>query len=171
MLPLSERDLAEYAYYFDEAGQGELVGDLSRRALRDRPGVAALRDALDAWAEASERGATLVGRVEAGAWRITDTRTSGDARESVADGLLATVLDATADAPKRERVLGELVENGASVAEAEAALTEALERGWVLALDGRIVRVVLVDPVIEQPPQIRFPGGVVLRPEFVFGAA
>lgn len=159
-------DVAAHAYYYDARGQAPLIGDLGRRALPGRPGVEALRDAIHAWAAAAERGARLDADVDDGVWHIFDSR-SGERREDRADGCVAAVLEACEGGAGERGVATALEPAGFGPGAVEQAISDAVGRGWVLAVDGRLLTLVLRRPVAPQPPRIRFPGGTVLRPEFL----
>lgn len=159
-------DVAPHAYYYDASGQAPLVGDLGRRALTERPGVEALRDALQTWGRAAERGARLDAEVSDGTWAVYDSR-GGEITESSVTGCTATVLAACEGGASMRSLKSALVGEDHTERAVSNAVEMLVQRGWVLAIDGRLLTLVLRRPVAPQPPRIRFPGGSVLRPEFL----
>ena len=166
ILPVPDSELAEHAYFFDDAGAGELVGDLSHRTSLERPGLDALRGVMNHWRASHDRGVTLEASVGDGRWQITDSRTVASESSFELASPHTAVLTACEKSPLRKRLGGLVAEVIGSEEELTRLVAELLERRLVVAVDGRVTSVVLRTPVRPQPHEIQFPGGSILRPEF-----
>jgi ribosomal peptide maturation radical SAM protein 1 len=173
--PLPEAELFEIAYYFeaDEAGRSAAAGrSLLSGGPSARPGLDAMREVVLAWSEAW-RGAPprLVMREEAGAPLVEDTRPAAVAGETLLDPLSAAILHACDDAPARRWLERSLSEAGHAPQAVARAVDSLIGLRFLLPLDGRLINLVLRDPVPPLPTAASFPGGMLLPQPLVRAAA
>jgi hypothetical protein len=165
--PVGPGDLDSLAYFFTtEPSSGPLrIIHTLNEAVTSNPGIRAVTLAVRDWAAAHRGGKLPVLAMEerAGVLEITDTRTCARTSRQLLTGLARAVLLACDDAPRPAR-LAELVSREAGLAagqdEIDAVVRQLLDDRLVLAMDGRLVSLVLHSPVPDRIPDYsEFPGG------------
>jgi ribosomal peptide maturation radical SAM protein 1 len=159
--PLEAAELFDQVYFFEDAGAPERGRDIYTMRFADRPGAATARAVVDEWRNAwLGTPPNLIARQAGDDLEIEDTRACAVARRHRLSGLHRDVMIACeaarapaqiADAVARERDL-----DAAAVME---ALAELQRRKLVIELDGRVVSLILYEPVQPFPRADAFPGG------------
>jgi ribosomal peptide maturation radical SAM protein 1 len=168
--PSGPGDLDSMAYFFatePDSGPLRIIQALDE-AVTASPGIRAVTQAVRDWSAAHRGGELPVLAMEdrAGVLEITDTRACARTSRQLLTGLARAVLLACDNAPRPAR-LAELVsrENNitASPDEIDAVVRKLLDDRLVLAMDGRLVSLVLRGPVPDRIPDYsEFPGGGLL---------
>jgi radical SAM superfamily enzyme YgiQ (UPF0313 family) len=165
--PAGPGDLDSMAYFFTtEPNSGPLrIIQTLDEAVTSNPGVRAVTQAVRDWSAAHRGGDLPVLTLEdrAGVLEITDTRACARTPRQLLTGLARAVLLACDNAPRPAR-LAELVRRDdgltASQDEIDAVVRKLLDDRLVLAMDERLVSLVLRGPVPDRIPDYsEFPGG------------
>ena len=183
--PSGPGDLDSMAYFFTtEPNSGPLrIIQTLNEAVTANPGIRAVTQAVRDWAAAHRGGERPVLAMEdrAGVLEITDTRACARTSRQLLTGLARAVLLACDNAPRPAR-LAELVQRDAGQArgagqardagqargaglaasqdEIDAVVRKLLDDRLVLAMDDRLVSLVLRGPVPDRIPDYsEFPGG------------
>jgi ribosomal peptide maturation radical SAM protein 1 len=166
--PLSEADLMDQTYFFEDRNAVDLGRNLSAGSPLPRPGAEALRRALTDWSEKfwTSIPPVLCEEPAGEGLRILDTRGIAQDRLVTLGGAEAAILR-FCDRARNAATLGKrLVQQGlfdGPEAAVASALKRLLDRGFVVELDGRIVSLTLKGDVPSLPHYWAFPGG------FAFG--
>ena len=164
--PSGPGDLDSMAYFFTtEPNSGPLrIIQTLNEAVTANPGIRAVTQAVRDWAAAHRGGELPVLAMEdrAGVLEITDTRACARTSRQLLTGLARAVLLACDNAPRPGR-LAELVSRDAGLAasqdEIDAVVRKLLDDRLVLAMDDRLVSLVLRGPVPDRIPDYsEFPG-------------
>jgi magnesium-protoporphyrin IX monomethyl ester (oxidative) cyclase len=165
--PAGPGDLDSMAYFFTtEPNSGPLrIIQTLDEAVTSNPGVRAVTQAVRDWSAAHRGGDLPVLTLEdrAGVLEITDTRACARTPRQLLTGLARAVLLACDNAPRPAR-LAELVRRDAGLTasqdEIDAVVRKLLDDRLVLAMDDRLVSLVLRGPVPDRIPDYsEFPGG------------
>jgi ribosomal peptide maturation radical SAM protein 1 len=165
--PVGPGDLDALTYFFTtEPGSGPLrIIESLNQAVTGNPGIGAVTQAVRGWAAAHHGGPLPVLTMEdrAGVLEITDTRACARTSRQLLTGLARAVLLACDAAPRPGRLAGIVGrDNGitASPDEIDAVVRKLLDDRLVLAMDDRLVGLVLRSPVPDRiPGYSEFPGG------------
>jgi ribosomal peptide maturation radical SAM protein 1 len=168
--PAGPGDLDSLAYFFTtepNSGPLRIIATLNE-AVTSNPGIRAVTQAVRDWAAAHRGGKLPVLAMEdrAGVLEITDTRACARTPRQLLTGLARAVLLACDDAPRPARLAG-IVSREAGLAaspdEIDAVVRHLLDDRLVLAMDDRLVSLVLPSPVPDRIPDYsEFPGGGLL---------
>lgn len=164
LYPLDAAALDEIAYFMDD------IGPRVAEDTTERPGLIALMTAHAAWCEANKAaGPPLwkmpvlsMRRTADGGGVVTDTRACAIVQEAAVDTLDVILLDHADQAPTAERLIDAAVRasgHGADEVAARIARLQAL--GHILAVDGRLLGLVLDEPVALRPRLRDRPNGFV----------
>jgi ribosomal peptide maturation radical SAM protein 1 len=164
--PLSDADLADQSYFFEDRGAVDLGRNLSVGRSLTRPGADALRRVLADWSKQfwSIMPPLLCEEAVPGGLRVLDTREIAVERLVHLSGAAAAILtlcdSALSAASIPRRLAGQFSE--AEIAEATAFL---IERSYVVAIDGRLLSLTLRGDLPTLADGSEFPGGFVWRRE------
>ncbi|MEX4005367.1 RiPP maturation radical SAM C-methyltransferase [Paraburkholderia sp. EG285A] len=169
--PLSDADLMEQTYFFEERGAADLGRNLSVGRKLERPGADALRTALAQWSKTfwSSMPAVLCEEPGGSGLQLLDTRPIAAERQLELDGAAAAILRFCDSArsvetlPDRLRTDGLFYGSDEQVADALAFL---LRRAYAIELDGRVLSLTLKGDLPVLPDGSEFPGGFVWRSEY-----
>jgi ribosomal peptide maturation radical SAM protein 1 len=164
--PAGPGDLDALAYFFTtepDSGPVRIIQTLNQ-AVTANPGIRAVTQAVRDWAAAHHSGKlpVLASQDQAGVLEITDTRACARSPRQLLTGLSRAVLLACDNAPRPARLAGIVAAGGitASQDEIDAVVRKLLDDRLVLAMDDRLVGVVLHGPVPDRIPDYsEFPGG------------
>jgi len=165
--PAGPGDLDSLAYFFTtepNSGPLRIIATLNE-AVTSNPGIRAVTQAVRDWAAAHRSGKLPVLAMEdrAGVLEITDTRACARTPRQLLTGLARAVLLACDDAPRPARlaaIVGREAGLAASADEIGAVVGRLLDDRLVLAMDDRLVSLVLTSPVPDRIPDYsEFPGG------------
>lgn len=160
--PLPPQKLTNQVYFFEEPSQSlPPYFHLRKRGVPNRPGLDAVRNALDAWEEGWKTKVPVLSVTERdGSYEIHDTRQCAAAERyqiPVAHKRLLELCDDTASMD--QIVTGAERAQKMSLAEIERGVAELIDRKLVIELDGRFLSLVLVEPVLPLARPMEFPGG------------
>jgi ribosomal peptide maturation radical SAM protein 1 len=173
--PLSGQDLVDHCYFFEyenevDYGRNASLGDPdSVAAAPKRPGLKALHDGIASWS-ASFWGALqpllCQSPMEDGGIEILDTRRIATQRITRLDPLESAIIAVCDEAQPLDRLAEILTEAGhqpgkASLADAVERLTA---RGFVIALDDRLLALPVAGDLPSMPQNGDFPGGYIHLP-------
>ena len=165
--PVAPGDLDALTYFFTtEPGSGPLrIIDSLNQAVTGNPGIRAATQAVRDWAAAHRGGPLPVLTMEdrAGVLEITDTRACARTPRQLLTGLARAVLLACDGAPRPARLAAIVSRDHGITArpdEIDAVVRKLLGDRLVLAMDERLVGLVLRAPVPDHiPGYSEFPGG------------
>jgi ribosomal peptide maturation radical SAM protein 1 len=165
--PAGPGDLDALAYFFTtEPNSGPLrIVQTLNEAVLSNPGIRAVTQAVRDWSAAHRGGDLPVLAMEdrAGVLEITDTRACARTPRQLLTGLARAVLLACDDAPRPARLAGIVHREAGLVAspdEIDAVVRKLRDDRLVLAMDDRLVGLVLRSPVPDRiPGYSEFPGG------------
>lgn len=159
--PLAPAELADQAYFFEDAERQELRKNPTLAALMTGDGIAATRRQVKLWMALWKGGPPpeLVMEETSGSLRVRDTRPAATAPEHILEGLQRDVVLACDDAPRRTALPELLADVDAEAL--EAAVGDLIARRLILAFDDRLVGLPLRDPVPSLPTMMEFPGGTI----------
>ena len=169
--PLSEAELTDQCYFFEERDAIDLGRNLVVGAKLARPGANALCDALTDWSKAfwSSMPAILCEEPADDGIRLLDTRPIAAERLVRLSGAAQAILK-LCDAAQAETSLPEKLARQGLFAGPEEEVADALafltDRAYVICLDGRVLSLTLKGEVPGLPDGSQFPGGFVWRPEY-----
>jgi ribosomal peptide maturation radical SAM protein 1 len=160
--PLSETDLANQVYFFEDTALPEDAHGSVRR-----PGLAALRRVIGEWLRAWGEAELpkLLMRDEAGVLVVTDTRPCASAAERRLSGVSRALLLASEESPSASQLRQQLASAGHPEEEIDTAIEELAAARLILELDGRIVPLPLWEPYTLMPSTEMFPGGYLRKVE------
>ncbi|GGL79916.1 RiPP maturation radical SAM protein 1 [Streptomyces fumigatiscleroticus] len=164
--PLAPAELADLAYFFLSDPSLSLGGLDGAGDGPRRPGVLAVRAAVDGWRDRFHRGTrpVLTMTDRDGALHVTDTRRCATQVRRRLTGVARAVLLACDTAPRPERLPDVLArDHGLDVPaeEVSAALSRLTRDGLILRLDGRAVGLPVRGNLPAYPRHPEFPGGYV----------
>jgi ribosomal peptide maturation radical SAM protein 1 len=159
--PLSEQELADQVYYFEDCHPNDVGGHLAARDAKRRPGLHAVAKAIDGWLRAwyQPHLPMLTMRQVGDGIVVDDTRAIAFAREQVFTGLASDILRAADDNIPEARLRERLACDSVAPGEIEAAIDDLVERKLLLRLDSRLVGLALWHPHTPMPAPTAFPGG------------
>ncbi|TAV81219.1 RiPP maturation radical SAM protein 1, partial [Rhizobium leguminosarum] len=161
--PLSERDLADLVYYFEDSGDDDTRREFGAFHANRRPGVHAVIQGMDAWND-SWQGLTppmLSMRDNGDEIVVKDTRNIAAEREHHVKGIAREILLA-ADRGTPEIHLGRQLK-GANTIEIEEATADLIARNLIVRLDARLIGLATWSPYTPMPSLTAFPGGYLDR--------
>ncbi|MBX5020859.1 RiPP maturation radical SAM C-methyltransferase, partial [Rhizobium lentis] len=169
--PLSERDLADQVYYFEDSEDDDAGRDFRTLDAKRRPGVQAVIQGMDAWANAwcGLTPPILSMRDTGDEIIVEDTRNVAAEREQRVKGLAREILLAADQGMPEARLGGQL--KGASLMEIEEATADLIARKLIVRLDDRLVGLPLWNPCTPMPALTAFPGGYLDRHVRLAGVA
>ncbi len=165
--PAGPGDLDSLAYFFTtepDSGPLRIVQSLSE-VVTSNPGIRAVTRAVRDWSAAHRGGdlPVLASQDRAGVLEITDTRACARTPRQLLTGLARAVLLACDGAPRPARLAAIVSRDSgitASPDEIDAVVRKLRDDRLVLAMDGRLVGLVLPSPVPDHIPDYsEFPGG------------
>ncbi|MET4312630.1 RiPP maturation radical SAM C-methyltransferase [Bradyrhizobium sp. RT4b] len=159
--PLSERDLADQVYYFEDSEEDDVGGHFAARSANGRPGLSAVAKGIDAWLEAwYEPKLSMLSMRDSGDEIIVeDTRAIAVEREHRVRGLAREILLAADEGSPETRLREQLSGTNVMQVEIEAAIADMIARKLIVRLDARLVGLALWHPYTPIPPMTAFPGG------------
>lgn len=161
--PLSERDLADLVYYFEDSADDDTRREFGAFHANRRPGVHAVIQGMDAWSD-SWQGLTppmLSMRDSGDEIAVKDTRNIAAEREHHVKGIAREILLA-ADRGTPEIHLGRQLK-GANTIEIEEATADLIARNLIVRLDARLIGLATWSPCTPMPSLTAFPGGYLDR--------
>ena len=167
--PLPASELSDLTYFFTpEAGPGPLdVAVGSRGGLEQRrPGVFALRQAMERWRDAFEAKVrpVLAMTDRDDGLHILDSRSCAVRPRQILTGVVRAVALVCDGAPRADRI-AEVVQRdwdpSAYASDVATAVRTLVEAGLVLPVDGRLVGLAVQDSHPALPAGTHFPGGFV----------
>jgi ribosomal peptide maturation radical SAM protein 1 len=161
--PVAPGDLDNLTYFFSTEPGAAVVPNSEKSAMQNRPGTMAVLGGIKEWQmEHAKRHATLCMEDHDGVLEITDTRSCARAPGKVLTGLARAVCLACETAP-RPGNLGQIIGRDFGITatddEIGAVVGELLADRFVLAIDGRLVGVILKGRPPAVPDDDQFPGG------------
>jgi ribosomal peptide maturation radical SAM protein 1 len=159
--PLSEPDLADQVYYFEDCETNDIGGHIAARDANQRPGLHAVAKAIDAWLRAWHLPELpmLSMRDTGGELMIEDKRAVARAREHCIAGLGRDILLAADDGIAEARLRERLGTQNVPQAEMDTAIADLIARKLVVRLDSRLIALPLWHPHTPMPAPTAFPGG------------
>ncbi|MET4121222.1 ribosomal peptide maturation radical SAM protein 1 [Bradyrhizobium sp. JR1.5] len=159
--PLSERDLADQVYYFEDSEDDDVGGHFAPRSANRRPGLSAVAKGIDAWLKAwYEPNLSMLSMRDSGDEIIVeDTRAVAVEREHRVRGLAREILLAADESSPETRLREQLSGTNVMQAEIEATIADMIARKLIVRLDARLVGLALWHPYTPIPPTTAFPGG------------
>ncbi|WP_246207890.1 RiPP maturation radical SAM C-methyltransferase [Bradyrhizobium rifense] len=159
--PLSERDLADQVYYFEDSEDDDVGGHFAAGSANRRPGLSAVAKGIDAWLKAwYEPKLSMLSMRDSGDEIIVeDTRAIAVEREHRVRGLAREILLAADEGSPETRLREQLSGTNVMQAEIEAAIADMIARKLIVRLDARLVGLALWHPYTPIPPMTAFPGG------------
>jgi ribosomal peptide maturation radical SAM protein 1 len=167
--PVPEEELADLTYFFtaDPPSADPEYFSASRFRPADRPGLAAARAAGDRWREAANDPLlppVLSMTDQDGALDVIDSRRCAESPRTRLSGLDRAVYLACDNGPRPGRV-GAIVrgEYGLEATDEQVArsVDELCRRKLLLAMDGRVLSLAVMEPAPAMPDLAQFPGGQV----------
>lgn len=161
---LDDAELADLAYFFEDRNQQEINQNPILKALMERDGLRACRNALYDWnvSYLSDTPARLEYEDDGEVVTITDSRPCATAAEHRFTGVTRSAFLLMEDGLGHDRLLSCLAEGGVSSEEVEAALDVLRQSNTVLLSDGVWLSLALSSPLPAMPNKDDFPGGVTL---------
>jgi ribosomal peptide maturation radical SAM protein 1 len=169
--PLSELELEDLAYFFDERPVDEKQpGDQRRNAAagEERSGARKFMTAIALWRRAWLRETPPICCLvnKDGTFVVVDTRRCAIEPLTELDELGVAILDAAEDGNTLDQLRSSILHLAENRSElVESRIKMLTERGFLLAMDGRVLSVVLRAPVRPLPDESEFPGGFILESE------
>ncbi|MET3973666.1 ribosomal peptide maturation radical SAM protein 1 [Bradyrhizobium sp. JR7.2] len=163
--PLSERDLADQVYYFEDSEDNDVGGHFAARDANRRPGLQAVTLGVDAWLKAwYEPKLPMLSMRDSGEEiTVEDTRAIGVEREHRVKGLKREILLAADEGVPETLLRKRLATANVIQAEIDAAIADMIARKLIIRLDARLVGLPLWHPYTPMPALIAFPGGYLDR--------
>ncbi len=162
--PISEKDLNNLVFYFDEEEQlrRQQAPFLSEFIMR--PGFFRIKKIQQDWVklEESEVAPSLYLRQDNGKTIIIDNRPLASSGEHWLEGLKQDIYIKCDDAPKESDLMEQLMGAGHDLDEVRSILHYFIENFLMLRLDGRYVSLALKHPVRPLRPFEDFPGGYLI---------
>jgi ribosomal peptide maturation radical SAM protein 1 len=162
--PLSERDLSEQVYYFEDSEDHDVGGHFTARD-ENRPGLNAVAKGIDAWLKAW-RGPTfsMLSMQDNGDEIIVeDTRAIAIEREHRVRGLEREILLAADEGSPETRLRDRPGAANVMQGEIDEAIANMIARKLIVRLDARLVGLALWHPYTPILPLTAFPGGYLDR--------
>lgn len=162
--PLSERDLSEQVYYFEDSEDHDVGGHFTPRD-ENRPGLNAVAKGIDAWLKAW-RGPTfsMLSMQDNGDEIIVeDTRAIAVEREHRVRGLEREILLAADEGSPETRLCDRPGAANVMQGEIDEAIANMIARKLIVRLDARLVGLALWHPYTPILPLTAFPGGYLDR--------
>jgi ribosomal peptide maturation radical SAM protein 1 len=159
--PLSEHDLANQVYYFEDHEDNDAGGHIAARDATRRPGLHAVARGLDSWFNAwhQPKLPMLSMRDTGDEIAVEDARTVAVAREHRITGVAREILLAADEGVPEARMRERLGKAKVCEAEIDAATADLIARKLVVRLDSRLVGLPLWHPHTLMPAPTAFPGG------------
>jgi len=163
--PLSEEEIANQAYFFIEKDKPSLFTTLTQTPILGRPGIEAARDAFRKWRRTWPE-AELCSREVDGEIQLRDTRPCANRLIHRLSGTDRLVLEACDTAPTQAKLLQTLAKD-ATPEDITEALARLIDNKFILKLDGRLVSLVLDEPMESLPSEKLLPFGAVIPPQSI----
>ncbi len=159
--PLTEDELADQVYYFEDSPETDAGGHLAGRDAERRPGLHQVARALDAWLKSwyTTKLPMLTMRHAGDALIVEDGRQIATAPRHEFSGAMRAVLLAADEGPPEARMHDSLVKSGFSAPQVDEAIDALLAANLVLRLDRRLVGLPLWHPYVPMLAPTAFPGG------------
>lgn len=151
--PLPEEDLADLVYLFEDGWRDTVRKSPVLKMLLDGPGLPRLRQRFLAWAGRWVEGPepVLAATRAEGALRVRDTRSVAPQPERTVTGLDRLVLLAADRAPLEKGLVARFVAEGRDAESVAESIERLLGQRLALRVDGRLVGLVLEEPVVPLP--------------------
>ncbi len=163
--PLSEEKIADQAYFFIEKNKPSLFSTLVLTPIPGHPGIEAARDAFRKWRR-EWPGPELCAREVEGELHLRDTRPCAVKDQYRIAGTDRLVLEACDAAPTQARLF-ETLRNDATQQDITEALDRLIANKLILELDGRLISLVLNEPMESLPSDRLLPFGAVMAPQSI----
>ncbi|MCH4561369.1 ribosomal peptide maturation radical SAM protein 1 [Mesorhizobium sp. USDA 4775] len=159
--PLSEPDLANLVYYFEDSEDNDVGGHFAARDANRRPGLHAITQGIDAWLKAwyEPKLPMLSMRDSGDEITVEDTRAIAVEREHRVNGLAREILLAADEGIPDTRLRARLSTANVMQTEIDGAIADMIARKLVVRLDERLVGLPLWNPYTPMPAPTAFPGG------------
>nr|GAJ37819.1 hypothetical methyltransferase PH0819 [Bradyrhizobium sp. DOA9] len=159
--PLSENDLADQVYYFEDGEDNDLSDFCAEGDLNRRPGLTAVTRGVDDWLKSwsSPKQPMLSMRDSGDALTVEDTRTIAVERKHLVKGLKREILLAADEGVPDALLRKKLGIANVRQPEIDAAIADISARKLVIRLDDRLVGLPLWHPYKAIPATTAFPGG------------
>ncbi|RWY77306.1 RiPP maturation radical SAM protein 1 [Rhizobium leguminosarum] len=157
--PLSERDLADQVYYFEDSGDNDAGREFGALDANSRPGVQAVIQGMDAWSEEWQglMAPMLTMRDSGDEIIVEDTRNIAVEREHRVKGLAREILLAADQGMPEAHLVGQL--RAANVKQIKRATAGLIARTLIVRLDARLIGLPVWSPCTPMPALSSFPGG------------
>ncbi|WFU25535.1 RiPP maturation radical SAM C-methyltransferase [Bradyrhizobium sp. CB1717] len=159
--PLSEIELADQVYYFEDSEDNDVGGHYAAGDANRRPGLQAVTLAVDAWQRSwYERKLPMLWMRDSGEeLTVEDTRAIAVERKHRVKGLKREILLAADEGVPETLLRKRLATANAIQAEIDAAIEDMTARRLIIRLDGRLIGLPLWHPYEQMPATTAFPGG------------
>jgi ribosomal peptide maturation radical SAM protein 1 len=163
--PLTQAELADLVYYFEDSLENDAGGHHAALDPARRPGLHALGKAIDDWLATwrQEELPMLDMWREGDVLEVADTRAVATAPHHRLTGLARDAMLAADEGPPEHQLVARLVAAGHDAAQVEEAVRRLVDARLVLRLDGRLVALALWRPHLPMPSPGAFPGGFLDR--------
>ncbi|MCA1538054.1 RiPP maturation radical SAM C-methyltransferase [Bradyrhizobium sp. NBAIM03] len=159
--PLSEGDLADQVYYFEDSEDNDVGGHYAAGDANRRPGLQAVALGVDAWLRSwYEPKLPMLSMRDSGEeLTVEDTRAIAVECKHRVKGLKREILLAADEGVPETLLRKRLATANVMQAEIDAAIADMTARKLVIRLDGRLVGLPLWHPYTPMPGMTAFPGG------------
>jgi len=161
--PLTQEKIADQAYFFVEKNKPNFFTTLVQTPIPGHPGIEAARDAFLKWRR-EWPGPELCAREVGGEIHLRDTRPCAVTEQHRITGTDRLALEACDTAPTQARLMETLAQD-ATPQDITDALARLIANKFIFELDGRLISLVLNEPM-ESMPSDRLPTfGAVMAPQ------
>ncbi|UYN94412.1 MAG: RiPP maturation radical SAM C-methyltransferase [Enhydrobacter sp.] len=159
--PLSESELDDQVYYFEDSPQTDAGGHLAGRDPTRRPGLHAVAKGLDGWLKAwyAPHLPMLSMRHAGSSLLVNDTRALAIAPHHQLAGAHREVMLAADEGMPEARICASISKAGFGAKEIDTAIGDLLDAKLLLRMDQRLVGLALWYPHVPMPAPTAFPGG------------
>ncbi|MDW9823491.1 RiPP maturation radical SAM C-methyltransferase [Sinorhizobium meliloti] len=159
--PLSEPDLANLVYSFEDSEDSDVAAYSAALDANRRPGLDAVVKGVEAWKEArlNPTEPMLSMRDSGDETIVEDTRPIAVEREHRVKGLAREILLAADEGTPEARLRGRLSTANVMQSEIDGVIADMIARKLIVRLDARLVGLALWNPHTPMPPPTAFPGG------------
>ncbi|PTE06298.1 RiPP maturation radical SAM C-methyltransferase [Mesorhizobium helmanticense] len=159
--PLSEPDLADQVYYFEDCEDSDVGGHFAARDANRRPGLHAVTQGIDAWLKAwyEPKLPMLSMRDSGDEITVEDTRAIAVEPEHRVKSLAREILLAADEGMPDARLRERLSTANVMQTEIDEAIADMIARKLIVRLDARLVGLPLWNPYTPMPAPTAFPGG------------
>lgn len=159
--PLSEPDLANLVYSFEDSEDSDVAAYSAALDANRRPGLDAVVKGVKAWKETrlNPTEPMLSMRDSGDEITVEDTRPIAVEREHRVKGLAREILLAADEGTPEARLRGRLSTANVMQSEIDGVIADMIARKLIVRLDARLVGLALWNPHTPMPPPTAFPGG------------